>query len=154
MKKYLIIIYIAIYTANVGYSQCNDELIQKCYPSLKTYTFLKSLPIKMKKSKKGDPPAIMKKAFVFDKNITYKISACNAAEYAGKVVVEIYDDKGMIGSTLDKKTGVISESINFDCKYAGVYYIVCYFKDGLEGCSVAIVSSLIKQYGDGAAAPN
>ena len=141
MKKYILIIIIA-FAVNMAYSQCNEELVQICYPSLKNYTFLKSVPVKLKKAKKGEPPANLKKTFVFNAGVRYRITGCNASDYKGKMVIDLYSNEKLVASTFDSRSGNVNEGFEFDCKNPGVYFVICYFLDGQEGCAVTLISQL------------
>lgn len=142
MKKKILFTIIMIFIGYELYPQCNDQLVGSCFPTIENATFLKSIPVRIKKTKKGAPVSSLRNTFVFNRGISYKISICNASEFEGKMIIDIYNLETVVTSTLDKKTGKMTNDLTFDCERTGIYYLVSYFKDGLEGCSVAMISQL------------
>lgn len=121
-------------------AQCNDELLGICYPTIGNYKFLKSYPVKMKKSKKGEPPMTGQNSIVLNSGVTYRFSACNASDYDGKIVVTLFSGSSMVSSNYNATSGTFYPGFDFQCKKSGVYYISFYFDGGKEGCSMILMS--------------
>ena len=140
MKKIFLLLLVLFGLNVVSKAQCSDELLGVCYPNIGNYKFLKSYPIKMKKSKKGDPPSVAQNSLVLNAGVTYRIAACNASEYKGKIIVALYSGSAMISSNYDPKTKTFYPGFEFACKKSGVYYFSFYFEDGLEGCGIVLLA--------------
>lgn len=142
MKKIFFIISLAIGLFSTGQvlAQCGDELLDICYPKIGDYKYIKSYPIRLKKSRKGEPPIIAKYAVVLNGGVKYKIVGCNATDFDGKIVITLYNGDTMIGSTYDYNIGKEYPGIEFECKKSGVYYLSFYFRDGKEGCAICILA--------------
>jgi len=142
MKNLLIIIIIGLLylIPKTGSAQCNDELLNVCYPTIGDYKYLKSWPIKIKKNKKrGAPPTVLRFNVVLNGGYRYIFGVCNAEEYEGKAVVSLYSGNSLVGSSLDPRTNKDFGKFVFDCQKSGVYYVSFYFIDGEEGCAVGIL---------------
>lgn len=144
MKKIVFIasLIFSISIAGNAFAQCSDELIEVCYPLLGDFKYIKSYPIKFKKSKKGTPPLSGKNVLVLNGGTKYKIVACNAEEMEGKLIMQLFQSSSstLVGSTYDPTTKKHYNGIEFSCKMSGVYYLSYYFDEGKEGCSVILLS--------------
>ncbi|MBU0489155.1 MAG: hypothetical protein KKA07_07265 [Bacteroidetes bacterium] len=142
MKKFLYIILLGFIFLIPGKAsaQCNDELLNVCYPSLGEFKYLKSWPVKIKKNKKkGAPPSVLRFNVVLNGGYKYILTACDAEEYEGKVVISLYSGNALVGSSYDAKTNKDYKKFIFDCKKSGVYYVSFYFIDGEEGCAIGVL---------------
>lgn len=142
MKRIIIAISFLIFIfSNVSsFAQCNDDLINVCTPSVGGgYTFLKSFPVRCNKSSK-EAPETVKFTYMFNPGITYKIVACNAQEFQGKVIVTVTNARGLVGTSFDPATKKHYPIIEFQCTAGGPHTISFMFEDGFEGCAVGIVA--------------
>ncbi|MEI7596440.1 MAG: hypothetical protein WCK02_11880 [Bacteroidota bacterium] len=140
MKKLIFILVAFIGIQGISMAQCSDELLGVCYPAIGNYKFLKSYPIKMKKSKKGQPPGVAQNSIVLNAGVTYRVTPCNASEYEGKLVVSLYSGDAMVSSSYDPKSKTHYPGFEFQCRKSGVYYLSFYFDEGLEGCGMVLLS--------------
>ena len=143
MKKifYLFAITFCVVLSNQVFSQCdNEELLDVCYPKIGDYKYVKNYPIQLKKTRKGEPPVVIKRAVVLNGGVKYKIVACNNNEYDGKVVISLYSGDALIGTTYDYNKNKEYSFIEYDCKKSGVYYLSFYFREGREGCALCILA--------------
>ncbi|PKP17892.1 MAG: hypothetical protein CVU05_14670 [Bacteroidetes bacterium HGW-Bacteroidetes-21] len=126
-----------ILVSDITKGQCDDQLIEICYPEIGDFKFLKSYQVRFKKSKK-DAPLMGKNVLVLTENTNYRIVVCNASDYDGKLIFKLFQSSTstMVGCTLDPSTNKIHNGFEFKCKSSGIYYLNYYFQDGREGCSV------------------
>lgn len=142
--KYLIaiiaIVIISGFTKNVV-AQCDDQLIEVCYPEIGDFKFLKHYPVRFKKSKK-EAPLTGKNVLVLNQDTKYKIVVCNASDYDGQLVFQLYQSStnSLVGTTYDPGTKKGLKGFEFICRASGIYYLTYYFLDGKEGCAVIMTS--------------
>jgi hypothetical protein len=144
MRKLFIastIFWLFISSQNV-FSQCGDALLDICHSKLGDTRFLKSFPVQLETQKPGSSLPNTRFNMVFNSGTTYKIFACNAAELPGKVIISLYHQDRLMGTTylVDQKRHL--PHIQFNCNMSGVYHIDFYFEDGNQGCAMGIVSSI------------
>ena len=143
MKKFLLIPLVLIaflFLSGNVYSQCNDQLQTSCSGGIGSdYKYLKNFPVKLAKSSK-EAPVSQKYQITLNSGTIYKFSACNAAEFEGKVILSLYYGMNPVASTYMADTKKHYPSIEFPCKMSGSYNLTFYFEDGKEGCAVGILS--------------
>lgn len=81
---------------NHALSQCDEELVNICYPTIGDYTLIKTIPVRIKKSRKGSPPNDLRNSIIFEGGNNYKITTCNAQEFEGKLIVSIYNGNEVV----------------------------------------------------------
>ncbi len=135
-----ILIFFILFISHFSYSQCDEDLLNKCYPLIGNYKFLKSYPIKMKQVKKNQPPTVMKQTIFLQGGLNYKIASYNQEGYSGKVVLSLYSEEGVIGTNYDSENKKFHNVIQFRCNATGIYYLTFYFDKGQEGCSIVIIA--------------
>ncbi len=143
MKKFFIIpvllIAFIVFSGN-AFSQCNDQLQTSCSQGIGAdYKYLKNFPVKLAKSSK-EAPVSQKYQVTLSSGTTYKLSACNATELEGKVIVSLYYGFALVATTYVAESKKHYPSIEFPCKMSGSYNLTFYFEDGKEGCAVCILS--------------
>jgi hypothetical protein len=146
MKTYIIIIAVLIAGINLVSAQCNEELLNVCAMDNGGATYIKDFKVKLKKGKKNQPAPVAKYQVALSKNTNYRFNACNANEFPGEAVIQLYDFDQMIGSTYNMSTGKNYKGFDFYCKKSGVYNVFISFKEGEEGCAVGILSFVGKEY--------
>ncbi len=143
MKYFLtvILIFALVFTVKIVKGQCDDQLIEVCYPEIGDYKFLKHYQVRFKKSKK-DAPLMGKNVLVLNQDTKYKIVVCNASDYDGQLIFQLYQSSTntLIGSTYDPSTKKGLSGFEFVCRASGIYYLTYYFLDGKEGCAVIMTS--------------
>lgn len=147
MKTFnIFIIIIFTFISNNSFSQCNDQLVNVCALDNNGATYIKDFKVKLKKAKKKEAAPVAKYQVALSKNTTYRVNSCNATEFAGEAIVQLFDAEQMLGSTYNMATGKNYKGFDFYCKKSGVYNIYISFKDGEEGCAVGILSFVGKEY--------
>lgn len=143
MRK-LTIFLVAFFFSLLGsvtmYAQCGDELVDDCASDIGGATYLKDFAVKLDKAEKNQPAPVQRISVVLNKGTTYKFSVCNAPEYEGQAIIQLYDSNRLLGSTLNLSTGKLYKDFMLECSKTGVYYIFVSFQDGKEGCAAAILS--------------
>lgn len=123
-----------------GYSQCGDELVDDCASDIGNATYLKDFKVQLQKAEKNQPSPVHRISVVLNAGTTYKFSVCNAPEYEGAAIIQIYDSNRLLGSTLNLQTGKLYKEFMMQCSKTGVYYMFVSFQEGKEGCAAAILS--------------
>lgn len=132
-------IFLAIFSLNVS-AQCGDELVDDCASDIGDATYLKDFRIQLEKAQKNKPAPVKRISVVLNSGTQYKFSVCNAPEYEGSAIIQLYDNSRLLGSTLNLSTGKLYDNFMLSCSKTGVYYIFVSFQEGLEGCAAAILS--------------
>lgn len=144
MKKILfsisILFIVALFSNNQASAQCNDDLLGTCMPQIGKFKFLKHFPVRLKESKSGAPIEKVKFKITLSKGNTYRIVACNAQEFPGKVVMNLYQGMRLVATSYDQATKKHYPGMNYTCQMSGIYNLTFNFEDGKEGCAVGILS--------------
>lgn len=136
---FVITIFFSILSYSV-FAQCGDELVDDCASDIGDATYLKDFRVKLEKAEKNKPAPVQRISVVLNKGTTYKFSICDAPEYEGKAVIQLYDTSRLLGSSLNMSTGKLYNEFKLNCSKTGVYYIFVSFQNGNEGCAAAILS--------------
>jgi len=122
-------------------AQCDDRLIEVCYPEIKDFKFIKHYPVKFKKSKK-DAPLTGKNVVVLNQGVKYRFVVCNASDYSSQLVLQLHQssNNAMMSTTYDASSNKVYNDFEFVCKSSGVYYLIYFFQDGKEGCAVILMA--------------
>ncbi|MBI4647941.1 MAG: hypothetical protein HY738_15470 [Bacteroidia bacterium] len=142
--KFLILALLMAYKFD-AFSQCNDELINICALDIGEATYLKEFKVRLKKAKKGKPAPVARFSVVLNKGTHYRFTTCNAKEYDGEVILQLYDADRLLGSTYNVQTGKMYKAFDFICRKSAVYHLFFSYKEGKEGCSVGILSFVNKE---------
>lgn len=122
-------------------AQCNDELVNQCaLQAGDGYMYINNFKVRLEKQKKGKPAPIAKFSVVLKKDVVYRFNICNAKEFDGQAVLQLFDTEKMIASNVNMSSGKIYPGFDFICKKSSIYYVVMSFMEGKEGCSVGMVS--------------
>ena len=143
MKRvYALIVLLSVFTlsADLSMAQCNDKLVDKCYPTLGDYTYLKDFKFKMKSGTAEKPNPTAKFQLILSKNTKYRLTACNASEYPGKVIFKLFDQNGLLASSYNPQTKKHYETVEFICKKSGLYYLAYSFEDAKSGCAIGMIA--------------
>ena len=140
INKYLLIM-IGISTFSLSsLAQCNDQLLTLASEKLTNYNYVKDFKIKMKKGKKDAPIPSQRSTVILNSGARYKIYTVSAKDYDGKLIADFFSQEGIIASTYGQESHKHYESIEFECRKTGVYYISLYFEDAKEGCGICILA--------------
>ena len=123
-----------------NFAQCGDELVDDCASDIGEATYLKDFRVKLDKAEKNKPAPVQRISVVLNKGTTYKFNVCDAPEYEGKAIIQLYDSNRLLGSTLNLSTGKLYSEFELACSKTGVYYVFVSFQEGKEGCAAAILS--------------
>jgi len=74
------------------------------------------------------------------KNVRYRFTVCKSPSFAGKVVLKLYDENRLMGTTFNPATGKDYPGFDFACTKTGVYHLFIEFPDGTPGEAAAILS--------------
>lgn len=138
--KYIFLFFALIIINSNIFAQCNDELLNKCTPSIGEFKFLKGFPVRLNATKKGEAVEQVKYPVTLSSGVTYKIVACEAAEFEGKVIISLFMGMQLVGTSYDPNTKKHLAGILFPCNRSGVYNLSFYFEDGKEGCAMGVLS--------------
>ncbi len=148
MKKILyIILIITIFILGKQtktYAQCNNKLVTICSGGLtKNATYLKELKVRLQAKQSGKKAPIARYALMLSKGTHYRLSICNAKEFSGKAIIQLYDNNNrLLGSSYNPSTKKHYSAFDFICNKSAVYKVLVSFEDGKEGCAVGILSMI------------
>lgn len=144
-NKFLIIslltLFIGLVSGGLLKAQTEDELVDICGMIAKDATYLKDFKIKLDA---GDPPPQYKATLILTKNTKYRLTVCNSKDFPGKVVLQLYDNARLLGTTYVVATGKDIPFFDVICQKTGVYHLIFYFKDGQSGLAVGTLSFVEK----------
>ncbi len=122
-------------------AQCNDELVNICALSVgDNAVYMKDFRAKLPRAKRNQAFPFAKYTIVLNRGTHYRLTLCNATDFEGEAIMQLYDDSQLLGSTIDLSTGREFNSFDFMCQKTDVYQIFISFKEGKEGCAVGILS--------------
>ena len=122
-----------------GFSQCNDELIDRAMVKIKDTKYLKTFKVVLKKGKGKHIPS-RRYLVKMNKGSVYKFVIENDEANKSPLILRISDDLKVYGQTYDPVNDVDYMSFEFYCRRTQNYYITAFYKDGKKGCGVAIMS--------------
>ena len=140
MKRYFVLMFFASLIYSGINAQCNDQLVNGCYPTIDGYTYLKDFKFRLKEASEANPKPTAKFQLILSKNTKYLLTACDANEYEGNVIYQLFDATGLLASSYNPQTKKHYESIEFVCKRSGLYYLAYTFEDYKTGCAVGMVA--------------
>lgn len=145
MKK-LLIPFILLF-AFVGWNkeskaQCNDQLVNKCALGVgDNATYIRDFKARLKAARRrGGSAPIAQFTVVLNKGTHYRFTVCNAKEFEGEAVLQLYDNNNMLGTTFDYARGKDYKAFDFMCRKTATYKVFITFKEGKEGCAAGILS--------------
>ena len=78
MKRFIIIALLTSWFATDVNAQCNEQLVNKCYPTMAGFTYLKDFKFRLKEKSEAAPKPKAKFQLILSKNTKYLLTACNA----------------------------------------------------------------------------
>ena len=148
MKKILyIILIISIFVLGKQtktYAQCNNQLVTICSGNLSSKaTYLKELKVRLQAKQPGKKAPIARYALMLSKGTHYRFSVCNAKEFSGKAIIQLYDNNNrLLGSSYNPSNKKHYPAFDFLCNKSSVYKVLVSFEGGKEGCAVGILSMI------------
>lgn len=137
----LLTLFLGVFASNAAKAQTEDELVEMCGMLAKGATYLKDFKIKLDA---GDPPPEAKYSLVLTKDTKYRFAICNSKDLPGKVVLQLFDNTRLLGTTYIVASGKDTPIFDLTCQKTGVYHLKFYFKDGQSGLAVGTLSFVEK----------
>lgn len=123
-------------------AQCDNTLVDRAVSqSGANAVYLREFKVKFDGLNQGKIPTA-KYPVLLSKNTTYRFNVCNADEFEGKVLLQLYLKDKLIGSTFDSNTMTDLRYFDFTCDKAATYEVVMSFHRGKPGCAVGVLSML------------
>ena len=139
VKKISLLIISVVVLVFVVKSQCNSSLVTVCSGKLaKNAMYLKELKVKLKAKEAGKKAPVARYSLMLNKGSHYRLSICNAKEFKGKAIIQLYDKDRLLGSSYMAKKHY--PAFDFICKKTAVYKVMISFEGGKQGCAVGILS--------------
>jgi hypothetical protein len=140
MKRLIAVLFLLPFFTVQSSAQCNEQLVDKCYPTIDGYTYLKDFKFRLKEGSEANPRPTAKFQLILSKDTKYLLTACNAEEMEGKVIYQLFDASGLLASSFNPQTKKHYESIEFICKKSGLYYLAYTFEDNKQGCAIGMIA--------------
>ena len=137
----LLTLLLGVSVGGVAKAQTEDELVEMCGMLAKGATYLKEFKVKLDA---GDPPPQQRHSIVLTKDTRYRFAVCSSKDQPGKVVLQIYDNTRLLGTTFMVATGKDTPTFDLTCQKTGVYHLSFYFKDGQSGLAAGTLSFVEK----------
>ena len=139
MKRFIAIL-IFVAAAAPLCSQTLSQLVDICAAQLGDATYLRDFQVELEAAEPGHPAPVAKYSMVLNRNTQYRLSICNSEFSPGRGIIEIYDNRGLIGSNHVKSSGEIYPYFDIQIQSTGIYHIFISFTDGQQGTAVGILS--------------
>lgn len=124
-------------------AQCDNTLVEKAASqSGDNAVYLREFKVKFDGSERGKAIPVAKYPILLSKNTTYRFNVCNAEEFEGRVILQLYLKDQLMGSTFDTQSATDLQRFDFTCNKAATYEVVMSFDQGKPGCAVGILSLL------------
>jgi hypothetical protein len=121
-------------------SQCNDQLIRDASNKVGNFYYVKDFKIKFKKAKKNKVNKMLH-SVILNRNTTYLFILGDAKEYEGRILFQMFGDKGKLLSSYNPNADKYYEKLQFTCESTGMYQITLEFSEGKEGCGILVYAS-------------
>ena len=124
-------------------AQCDNTLVEKAASqSGDNAVYLREFKVKFDGSERGKAVPVARYPILLSKNTTYRFNVCNADEFEGRVILQLYLKDQLMGSTFDTQSATDLQRFDFTCDKAATYEVVMSFDQGKPGCAVGILSLL------------
>jgi len=125
-------------------AQCNDTLVELAIQeSGPDAIFIKEYKVKFKKGKSNKPAKVAKYSVYLKDSTSYRFNVLNAKEFDGKLILQLYRNGKLMGSTYDFTNLKYNNAFDFECEHTDRYQIYMSFIEGKAGCAVGILSMLV-----------
>lgn len=139
MRRYLLILVITLLTAT-AHSQTNDQLVEICVDGLVDATYLKDFQVEHSAAEPGQRPPTARYSMMLNKNKQYRLSICTSDSASEKGIIQLFDNRGLLGTNYIEESGTIYPFFDIQIQSTAVYHIFIYFKDGVPGSAVGVLS--------------
>lgn len=124
-------------------AQCDNSLVDKAIlQSGSDAVYLQEFKVKFDEQGVGKTIPKAKYPILLSKNTTYRFNVCNAQEYEGQVILDLYLKDKLVASTYNPKLKSHLRQFNFECNKTATYQVVISFDKGKAGCAVGILSMI------------
>lgn len=122
-------------------AQCGNMLVEKAASQSGVgAVYLREFKVKFDGSEKGKAIPVARYPILLSKNTNYRFNVCNAEEYEGRVILQLYLKDKLMGSTYNTQTSTDLQRFDFTCPKVATYEVVMSFDQGKPGCAVGILS--------------
>ena len=142
MKKIfflILVLFAAAFFSQSVKAQTEAQRIELC-SKVANATVQGSYVVRLDPGQDGQRPPDFKQPFGLRAKNKYRITVCTDEESAGEAIVTLSEEGRVVARTFDAQSGVVHQSIDFDCTKTGVFVITVTIKDGRAGSAIVIVS--------------
>lgn len=139
IKKYLFMLFLLV--PGLIYGQCNQELIEIAAEEAGSNAiYIRDFKVKLSKGTMDEPNPTGKFSVYLNKDVNYRFSIANAAEFDGKAFVELFRKGQSFASNHSGAGEEYKGSFDFNCHKSGMYQLRINFGSGKQGCAAVVVS--------------
>lgn len=124
-------------------AQCDQAFIDACAGSDSKAKYVKHFRIRFAEAKNIKKRSEGKFAIMLNKGNHYRFFICNDPSKPGKTIVELANDFTQFGGNYNAGSDTEYKAFDFLCTKTGPYYLKMFFKEGKEGCGVAVVALVV-----------
>jgi hypothetical protein len=139
MKRYFIVLFILAHLTPL-FSQTTEQLADICVARLGDAVFLRDFQVELDAAVTGRPVPVAKYSVILNKNTRYRLFICNPDNAPGLGIIQLFDNKGLIGSNFSSASGTSYPFFDIQIQSTGVYHIFISIKDGMAGTAVGVLS--------------
>ncbi|MFO7923526.1 MAG: hypothetical protein R6U58_07510 [Bacteroidales bacterium] len=143
MNRFLMVLFVAAVITPAS-SQTLEQLVDICVSRLDDATYLRDFQVELDAAEPGHPAPVARYSMVLNRNTQYRLSICNSDASPGRGIIELYDNRGLIGSNYVESSDTDYPSFDVQIQSTGVYHIFISFREGKPGTAVGILS-LVKR---------
>lgn len=124
-------------------AQCDNTLVDKAAAqSGNNAVYLREFKLRFDEPEQGRIIPTGRYPVFLSRNTNYRFNVCNAEEFDGKVILQLYFKGQLMGSTYDVINFVDLQRFDFKCDKTGTYEVIMSFDKGKAGCAVGILSQV------------
>ncbi len=143
--KYICLLSLIIFCLCHGQAiaQCNNTLVDKAVSqSGANAVYLRDFKVRLDETRQTKTIPSVKYPVLLSRDMKYRFNVCNAEEFEGKVLLQLYLKDKLIGSTFDTQSSTDLQRFDFECNKSETYEIVMSFDQGKAGCAVGVLSMI------------
>ena len=139
--KFIVVPFIFLGALNLKVeAQCNYKLVDKAVKENRGAVYLKDFRVKLPARQKGKPMPIARFKIMLNSGTHYRFNVTKAEEYEGVPIIQLYEGKKLLGTSYLASKDKDFKMFDFICTKTSTYELIVTFKDGKEGCAVAVLS--------------
>ena len=139
MRRFILILFI-VGGVSPAFTQTVEQLSDICISRLDDATYLRDFQVELEAAVPGQSPPIARYSMVLSKDTQYRLSICNSDTSPGTGIIQVFDNRGMIGSNFVASSGTVYPQYDIQIQSTGVYHIFISFQDGQAGTAVGVLS--------------